>query len=397
MMMTAGVGQRLIIIVVLIGIAGVSRPLAFFLVGLAAACMVAMIAYKGLYEGRYLPAPVLARLDRLTKRAADKQKPVRPSTIDADEFAAKLKARVIGQDEVIDQIARTLRRRLLANRPNKPIAVFCFAGSPGVGKTHLAKVMAETLYGDPRHLHFIDMSQNSAWSLFGSPKGYSGSDSYGQLATMLRAVPNSVMLLDEFEKADSEVHKRFLTAWNDGFLTEASDGAKIATNEAIFILTTNAAARRIGELARDHQGSQEELDRVVKSALADARFAPEVLSRIDEVFAFREMKGLDIARVVALEIEAITKQYDLQIAEGGIDPQILLAAIERVTEASAKGGVREISRSIEKRIADGLVDAKLEGATQVRLVAEGDQVRVIPVRDGDKPGAPAPAPLAASP
>lgn len=396
MMMMGGVWSRLFIIMVLIAVAGVSRPLAFFLVGVAAICLLAMIAYKGLYQGRYLPQPVLGMLDRWADRG--QQNPVRLSTIDADEFAAKLKARVIGQDEVIDHIARTLRRRLLANRPNKPIAVFCFAGSPGVGKTHLAKVMAETLYGDARHLHFVDMSQNSAWTLFGSPKGYTGSDSYGQLATMLRAVPNSVMLLDEFEKADSEVHKRFLTAWNDGFLTEASDGSKISTSDTIFILTTNAASRRIGELARDHRGTQEELDRVVKSALADAQFAPEVLSRIDEVFAFRDMKGLDIARVVALEIENITRQYDLEIAPGGIDPQILLGAIDRGTEVAAKGGVREISRAIEKRIADGLVDAKLAGARRVRLAAEeGDKVRVIPVHEDDKQdGAPTAAPAAVS-
>jgi ATP-dependent Clp protease ATP-binding subunit ClpA len=396
MMMMGGVWTRLFIIMGLIAVAGVSRPLAFFLVGVAAICLIGMIAYKGLYQGRYLPQPVLGMLDRWANRG--QQKPVRLTTIDADEFAARLKARVIGQDEVIDHIARTLRRRLLANRPNKPIAVFCFAGSPGVGKTHLAKVMAETLYGDARHLHFVDMSQNSAWTLFGSPKGYTGSDSYGQLATMLRAVPNSVMLLDEFEKADSEVHKRFLTAWNDGFLTEASDGSKISTSDTIFILTTNAASRRIGEFARDHRGTQEELDRVVKSALADAQFAPEVLSRIDEVFAFRDMKGLDIARVVALEIENITRQYDLEIAPGGIDPQILLGAIDRATEAAAKGGVREISRAIEKRIADGLVDAKLAGARRVRLAAEeGDKVRVIPVHEDDKQdGAPTAAPAAIS-
>jgi ATP-dependent Clp protease ATP-binding subunit ClpA len=396
MMMMGGVWSRLFIIMVLIAVAGVSRPLAFFLVGVAAICLLAMIAYKGLYQGRYLPQPVLGMLDRWADRG--QQKPVRLTTIDADEFAAKLKARVIGQDEVIDHIARTLRRRLLANRPNKPIAVFCFAGSPGVGKTHLAKVMAETLYGDARHLHFVDMSQNSAWTLFGSPKGYTGSDSYGQLATMLRAVPSSIMLLDEFEKADSEVHKRFLTAWNDGFLTEASDGSKISTSDTIFILTTNAASRRIGELARDHRGTQEELDRVVKSALADAQFAPEVLSRIDEVFAFRDMKGLDIARVVALEIENITRQYDLEIAPGGIDPQILLGAIDRGTQVAAKGGVREISRAIEKRIADGLVDAKLAGARRVRLAAEeGDKVRVIPVHEDDKQdGAPTAAPAAVS-
>jgi ATP-dependent Clp protease ATP-binding subunit ClpA len=151
-------------------------------------------------------------------------------------------------------------------------------------------------------------------------------------------------------------------------------------------------------LARDHRGTQEELDRVVKSALADAQFAPEVLSRIDEVFAFRDMKGLDIARVVALEIENITRQYDLEIAPGGIDPQILLGAIDRGTQVAAKGGVREISRAIEKRIADGLVDAKLAGARRVRLAAEeGDKVRVIPVHEDDKQdGAPTAAPAAVS-
>jgi ATP-dependent Clp protease ATP-binding subunit ClpA len=196
---------------------------------------------------------------------------------------------------------------------------------------------------------------------------------------MLRDVPNAIMLLDEFEKAHSDVHKRFLTAWNDGFVTEVSDGAKIATNETIFILTTNAAARRIGEMARDHQGTQEELDRMAKSALGDAGFAPEVLSRVDNVFVFREMKGLDIARIVALEIESQTKEYGLVIADGGIDPQILLASIEKVTEGGAKGGVRDIARAIEDQIADGLVDAKSAGAKLVQLVAKGDRIEVLAI------------------
>jgi ATP-dependent Clp protease ATP-binding subunit ClpA len=326
-------------------------------------------------------------LSRLTDKAAlEKAYAAKSNTlqvIDADEFAAKLKARVIGQDDVIDHIARTLRRRIAARRPNKPLAVFCFAGAPGVGKTHLAKVMAETLFKSKNHLHFIDMSTagqgHASSSLFGSPKGYVGSGSYGQVTAMLRDVPNSIMLLDEFEKASPDVHKRFLTAWNDGFITEVSDGAKLATNETIFILTTNAAARRIGEMAREHKGTQEELDRMAKSALGDAGFAPEVLSRIDNVFAFKEMKGLDIARIVALEIESQTHQYGLAIAPGGIDPQILLASIDKVTETGAKGGAREIARAIEDQIADGLVDAKSAGAKEVRLVAKDDGVAVIPV------------------
>jgi ATP-dependent Clp protease ATP-binding subunit ClpA len=393
MMMMGGIWTRLFIVMALIGIAAASRNLAFFLVGIAWIVLIGLVIYKGVYQGRYLPQFVLdaiARRERREREAAIKE--AKLTAIDAGELAAKLKARVIGQDAVIDQVARTLRRRFLARRPNKPLAVFCFAGPPGVGKTHLAKVLAETLYGDPRHLHFIDMSQNAAWNLFGSAKGHMGSETYGQVTAALQSVPNSVMLLDEFEKADSEVHKRFLTAWNDGFVTESSDGAKIATNETIFILTTNAASRRIGELARDHTGSPDDLDRLVKSTLADAQFAPEVLSRIDEVFAFREMTGLDIARVVALEIEIITKQYDLEIAEAGIDHQILMSAIEQVSEKGAKGGVREISRNIEKKIADGLVDAKLAEATHVRFVAEGEKINVIPVGAGHDPtGSPTPA------
>jgi ATP-dependent Clp protease ATP-binding subunit ClpA len=394
-MMMGGLWTRLFIVVMLIGVVAASRPLAFFMVGVAWVVLIGLVLYKGVYLGRYLPQFVLDRLDRREReRREAARKEAKLTAIDADELAAKLRAKVVGQDYVIDQVARTLRRRFLARRPNKPLAVFCFAGPPGVGKTHLAKVLAETLYGDARHLHFIDMSTagqgHAAQTLFGSPKGYMGSDSYGQVTTALRDTPNAVMLLDEFEKADGEVHKRFLTAWNDGFVTEVSDGTKFSTAETIFVLTTNAASRRIGELAREHTGSPEDLDRVVKSSLADAQFAPEVLSRIDEVFAFREMRGLDIARVVVLEIEGITKQYDLEIANAGIDPQILVDAIDKVEEPGAKGGVREISRNLERQIADGLVDAKLAGASRVRFVPEGEKIRVIPEPDAPKPaGSPA--------
>jgi ATP-dependent Clp protease ATP-binding subunit ClpA len=167
-------------------------------------------------------------------------------------------------------------------------------------------------------------------------------------------------------------------------VTEVSDGSKIPTNEAIFILTTNAAARRVGEMAQHHTGSHEDLDRIVKSALADAQFAPEVLSRIDEVFAFRRMEGLDIARIVALEIESLTRQFELEITEGGIDPRILLDSIEALSKQ--KGSVRDIARAIEKQITDGLIDSRAAGAKRVRLQAEHEHVKVIP--EFDQPRAP---------
>ncbi|MBL8235373.1 MAG: ATP-dependent Clp protease ATP-binding subunit, partial [Bryobacterales bacterium] len=215
---------------------------------------------------------------------------------------------------------------------------------PGVGKTELAKALADVLYGGGDSLLFFSLadlgkSQFAASTLFGAPRGHVGGE--GSLTSALLRSPNSVVLLDEIEKAHPDVMKRFLSAWNDGFLTDQQNGLKVPTNGAIFILTSNANSREIGELAEAHTGTLDELNRKVKDLLSvgDSALAPEVLSRIDTVFTFSPMKGIDIAYVVALQIERLAKSYGLEVAEGGIRKEILIDAVQRLQKTGTKGGV----------------------------------------------------------
>jgi ATP-dependent Clp protease ATP-binding subunit ClpA len=311
-------------------------------------------------------------LDRLTNRQELERRmsgEVEAVFIDAEALAQALKSRVVGQDRVCNELAAQIRRRLALEHRGKPIGVFLFAGPPGSGKTYLGKVLADAI--GRKLLHF-DMTQFSSGafassSLFGAARGYVGSTSYGKLTGGLRDTPDAVVLLDEFEKAHADVHKNFLTAWNDGFVTEASDGRQISTTRTLFVLTTNAAVDTLADLSRQYANDPDELRRSADAALRSAGFAPEVLNRIDRVFVFEPLSGLDIARVAALEIESMIQGYGLEISAGGINPQILLDLVDRQRKLGYAASARDLVRGIEEMVADSLIEAKRKGAKRVSL------------------------------
>lgn len=318
-------------------------------------------------------------LSRLTNRGALEEmmaRQQRENTLDAEELAASLRARVIGQDTVCEDVAQQLRRRLALRTRGKPVGVFLFAGPPGTGKTYLAKQIARQTERPLLHFDMTQMSSpHAATQLFGSPKGYVGSDTFGRLTGGLKEHPDAVVLLDEIEKAHPDVFKKFLTAWNDGHVTEASTSEQISTTDAIFVLTSNIATDVLSEISERLADEPEKLRAESVEALKRAGFAPEVLNRLDRIFVFRPLRGLDLARVAALEIEGMIEGYDLHVEPGGIDPVLLFQIMQKQQKLGCMASARDLLRSIEEMISDSLITARQQGHEMVRLVASDDGVR----------------------
>ncbi|GBD80792.1 ATP-dependent Clp protease ATP-binding subunit ClpC [Tetragenococcus halophilus subsp. halophilus] len=279
-----------------------------------------------------------------------------------------LHERVVGQDEAVNAVARSIRRaRSGLKDPNRPIGSFMFLGPTGVGKTELAKTLAESMFGEEDALIRLDMSEYmekySTSRLIGSPPGYVGYDEGGQLTEKVRSKPYSVILLDEVEKAHPEVFNTLLQVLDDGQLTD-SKGRSVDFRNTILIMTSNIGAQEIREetnvgfnvvdVKQDHEAMQKRILEELKKA-----FRPEFLNRVDETIVFRSLEKDEIHEIVKIMSKSVVKRMEEQDIQLKITP----AAIDVIGEAGfdPEYGARPIRRALQKEIEDRLSEALLSG------------------------------------
>jgi ATP-dependent Clp protease ATP-binding subunit ClpB len=269
----------------------------------------------------------------------------------------RLHARVVGQDVAIEAVANALRRaRTGLQDPNRPIGSFVFLGPTGVGKTELAKALAELMFDDERAIVRLDMSEyqerHTVARLIGAPPGYVGYEEGGQLTEAVRRRPYSVILLDEIEKAHAEVFDVLLQLLDDGRLTDGQ-GRTVDFRNAVVIMTSNI---RSAEALRDH-------------------FRPEFLNRIDEIVVFAPLTREQLGEIVDLQLATL----EARLAERGLGLELTPAAKELLGEAGwdPTYGARPLKRALQRLVENPLAMQLLEG-----LYAEGDTVRV-DARDGE--------------
>ena len=277
-----------------------------------------------------------------------------------------LKGSVIGQDAAVNKIVKAIQRnRLGLKDPDKPIGVFMFLGSTGVGKTHLAKKLSEYLFDSPDALIRIDMSEYmekfTVSRLVGAPPGYVGYEEGGQLTEKVRRKPYSVVLLDEMEKAHPDVFNLLLQVMDEGRLTD-SLGRRIDFKNTILIMTSNVGSRQLKDFGsgvgfNTGTPSSEQAHGVITKALS-RQFSPEFLNRIDDIVMFENLGREELVKIIDIELNGFLCRIDKMgyklhltdsaknfLADKGYDPQY---------------GARPLARSIQKYLEDPLAELMLE-------------------------------------
>ena len=301
----------------------------------------------------------------------------------------ELHKRIVSQKEAVSAIARSVRRsRSGLKDPNRPMGSFIFVGPSGVGKTYLAKCLAEFMFGDEDALVVLDMSEymekHNVSRLVGAPPGYIGYEDGGQLTEKIRRRPYSVILLDEIEKAHPDVHNILLQIMEEGRLTD-NVGRHIDFKNTILIMTSNIGADKItsggfGFENRDETLSYEKMSQTLRNEL-ESYFRPEFLNRVDETLVFHKLTHDDLVRIVGLEASKLAgrlkeKGLDLELTQGAKD-----YLIDQGTDE--KFGARPLRRAIEQYVevplSEGLLRGEYEGKNRivVSVLEEDDSKKLV--------------------
>ena len=288
----------------------------------------------------------------------------------------RLRRRVVGQEEALEKVSNAIRRaRAGLQDPNRPIGSFLFLGPTGVGKTELARALAEFLFDDEKAMVRLDMSEymerHTVSRLIGAPPGYIGYEEGGQLTEAVHRRPYSVILLDEIEKAHGDVFNLLLQILDDGRLTDGH-GRTVDFKNTVIIMTSNVGSHLYGEMA---DGVGDEVRDMVLETLK-VHFRPEFLNRLDEIIVFNALGMDEIKLIVDIQVENLRAR----LADRKLDIQLTDRAKERL---AAEGfdpnyGARPLKRVIQREVQDNLARRLLEGE-----FAEGDLIEVDAGADGD--------------
>jgi len=285
----------------------------------------------------------------------------------------RLHERVVGQDEAAEAVSNALRRsRAGLSDPHRPIGSFLFLGPTGVGKTELARALAEFMFDSEQAMVRVDMSEymekHSVARLIGAPPGYVGFDEGGQLTEAVRRRPYAVLLLDEIEKAHADVFNVLLQIMDDGRLTDGH-GRTVSFTNTILIMTSNVGSQYIVE-----EADEEKMRSQIEDVLS-ATFKPEFLNRIDDTVIFHRLSRADISRIVELQVALLTER----VRERGIEIELTDDARTLLGNLGYDPtyGARPLKRVIQKSLVDVLALRLLQGE-----FADGDVVRV-DAKDGE--------------